>query len=553
MDLAIHNRARVDGKPEFTKPAVPNGAELLVECLYRHGVRHVFGMPGSHSTYIYDAIHRHGGIQTILCRHEQAGSFMADGYARSTGRPGVVCTTAGPGATNALTGIAEAYSDSVPVLLIAGQVNHDRIHQECGRYHEIDLEGIFRPCVRFAATTMRNEQIPSMVDRAFEAMVAGRPGPAALMLPQDLMAMPALDAPRASPVELRRFISSNDPCDDSYYDLIRQAIERIGTSQRPVIVAGGGCVSSGAAGQVEELAQRLGCPVVTTLNGKGILDERSAFSFGHGRTRRARMVLLRADLVIAIGCRFTEVFTASGTIPLPKRLIQIDIDPSQIGTNYPVELGIVGDARTVVQAIVSGLTYRDTSWREIWQRARNAEQLKPEWLIDTLRAELPETSVIFTDASEMGLRMQTDFAAYAPRTFFYPSNYATLGWGFPAAVGAATGQSDRWTVCMSGDGGFLMTAQELATATRYNLRMIIVVHNDSAYGAIKALQRSKHESRYVDIDLNNPDLVKFGQSFGVPSCRARSSEEFASAVQKALGNDGPSLIEVPDEWRSVRL
>lgn len=265
------------------------------------------------------------------------------------------------------------------------------------------------------------------------------------------------------------------------------------------------------------------------------------------------MVLLRADLLIAIGCRFTEVFTASGTIPLPKRIIQIDIDPSQIGTNYPVELGIVGDARTVVQAIVSGLTYRDTSWRETWQRARNAAQLKPEWLIDTLRVELPETSIIFTDASEIGLRMQTDLAAYAPRTFFYPSNYATLGWGFPAAIGAATGQSDRWTVCMSGDGGFLMTAQELATATRYNLRMIIVVHNDSTYGAIKALQRARHESRYIDIDLNNPDLVQFGESFGVRSCRTRNSEEFASAVHKALGNDGPSLIEVPDEWRSVRL
>ena len=247
MDLVIHNRPEVDGKPEAAKPAVPNGAELLVECLYRHGVRHVFGMPGSHSTYIYDAIDRHGGIQTILCRNEQSGSFMADGYARSTGRPGVICTTAGPGATNALTGIAEAYADSIPVLLIAGQVNHDRMHEECGRYHEIDLEGIFRPCVRFAATVMRNEQIPAMVDRAFEAMVAARPGPAALMLPQDLMAMRACDPPRASPVELRRFISSNDPRDDSHHDLIRQAIECIRTSQRPVVVAGGGCVSSGAA------------------------------------------------------------------------------------------------------------------------------------------------------------------------------------------------------------------------------------------------------------------------------------------------------------------
>jgi acetolactate synthase I/II/III large subunit len=549
MDLALHHRARIDSDSDLTGTVVRNGAQLLVECLYRHGVRHVFGMPGSHSTYIYDAIQRHGGIQTILCRNEQAGAFMADGYARATGRPGVVCTTAGPGATNALTGIAEAYSDSVPVLLIAGQVNHDRIHEECGRYHEIDLEGIFRPCVRFAGTVMRNGQIPPMVDRAFEAMIAGRPGPAALMLPQDLMALPAPDSPRVFPSELRRVAS----CNGQFEKSISQAIEQIRMSQRPVILAGGGCVSSGAAEQVEELARRLGCPVVTTLNGKGILDERSELAFGHARTRRARAIMSRADLLIAIGCRFTEVLTASGTIPIPKRIIQIDIDPKQIGTNYSVEVGIVGDARTILQAVVSGLPHREISWKEIWKRARSAEQLKPEWLIDTLRAELPETSVIFADACEIGLRMQTDFPAYAPRTFFYPSNFATLGWGLPAAVGAAAGQPDRWTVCVSGDGGFLMTAQELATAARYNLRIIVVIHNGSAYGAIKALQRTKHESRYLDVDLNNPDLVKFGESFGVPSCQARNSEEFASALQRALQNDGTSLIEAPEQWRSVRL
>jgi thiamine pyrophosphate-dependent acetolactate synthase large subunit-like protein len=549
MDIALHHRTAITLDPQLTKPTVFNGAQLLIECLYCHGVRHIFGMPGSHSTYIYDAIKQHGGIQTILCRNEQAGAFMADGYARTTGRPGVVCTTAGPGATNALTGIAEAYADSIPILLIAGQVNSDRIHQECGRYHEVDLEGIFRPCVRFAGTVMHNEQIPSMVQFAFEAMVAARPGPAALMLPQDLMAMPAPDAPVNSPVELRRVI----PSKGAFEDLVRQAVERIGTSQRPLVIAGGGCISSGAGEQVEGLALRLGCPVVTTLNGKGILDERSPLSFGHGRTRRARMVLSRADLVIAVGCRFTEVFTASGTIPMPTRLIQIDIDPKQIGMNYPVELGIVGDARTILQALVADLPHRDNSWEEIRRRARNAEQLNPEWLIETLRSEVPEDSIIFSDASEIGLRMQTDFPAYAPRTYFYPSNYATLGWGLPAAIGAASAQSVRWTICVSGDGGFLMTAQELATAVRYKLKLVSIVHNDLTYGAIKGLQRARHQSRFVDIELNNPDFIRFGESFGVPCFRAPNSEQLVSSLRKALRQDGPSLIEVPDKWRSMRL
>ena len=525
--------------------SAPNGADLLVECLYHHGVRHIFGMPGSHATYIYDAIHRHGGIQTILCRNEQAGSFMADGYARATGRPGVICTTAGPGATNTLSGIAEAFSDSVPVLLIAGQVNHDRIYEECGRYHEIDLEGIFRPCARYAATIMQNEQIPGIVDRAFEAMISGRPGPAAVAFPQDLMAMPGETTASTSCAELRRTTPSTES--------ILQVIELLQHCERPVILAGGGGVSSGAAEQVEELGRRLDCPIITTVNGKGILDERLPSSFGHGRTRRARIVLSRADLMIAVGCRFTEVFTASGTMTVPKKLIQIDIDPKQVGTNYPVEVGIVGDARTVLQAILSVLPNRQSVWRETWQRARHMEQLKPEWVIETLRAELPDSSMVFSDACEMGLRMQLDFPAFAPRTFFYPSNFAALGWGFPAAIGGAVGQPDRWTVCVCGDGGFLMTAQELATATRYKLKLITVVHNDSTYGAIKSIQRTKHESRYVDTDLNNPDFVKFGESFGVPSRRAHDANEFAEALELALHREGPSLIEIPSPWRSLRI
>jgi acetolactate synthase-1/2/3 large subunit len=545
MDFPLHHFSVKDGVASIAESGRPNGAGLLVECLYRHGVRHVFGMPGSHSTYIYDAIERHGGIQTILCRNEHAGAFMADGYARTTGRPGVICTTAGPGATNALSGIAEAFSDSIPVLLIAGQVNHDRIHQECGRYHEMDLEGIFRPCVRFARTLTSNEQIPEMVSSAFDAMISARPGPGAILFPQDLMAMPAEAAPRASLVTLRRTAPESA--------VIGHAIESILTSRRPIILAGGGAVASGAASQVEELARRLCCPVVTTMNGKGILDERSTVSFGHGRTRRARMAMSRADLMIAVGCRFTEVFTASGTIPIPERIIQIDIDPDQIGTNYPVEVGITGDARTVLDAILSGLPNQETEWKKAWQRVRHAEQLKPEWLIDTLRAEIPKVSIIFTDACEMGLRMQTDFPAYAPRTVFTPSNYLSLGWGYPAAIGGAVGQPERWIVCVSGDGGFLMTAQELATAARYKLRVIAVVHNDSAYGAIKAIQKNKHDSRYVDTDLNNPDFIKFGESFGVPSCRARNAEEFAAAIRQAVRTDGPSLIEIPDERRSLRV
>jgi acetolactate synthase-1/2/3 large subunit len=521
------------------------GADLLVECLVRHDVRHIFGMPGSHSTSIYDAIHRRGEIETLLCRNEQAGAFMADGYARVTGKPGVICTTAGPGATNALTGIAEAYSDSVPVLLVAGQVDHDRIHEECGRYHELDLEGVFRPCTRFAGTVMNNRQIPGMVDRAFAAMIAGRPGPAALFLPQDLMAMPA-DAPAiASPIELGRV-----PPTPAAICAAKALLSR---SRRPIILAGGGAVWSNAGEQLEQLALWLGCPVITTLNAKGIIDERSPISLGHARSASAKAALAHADLMLAVGCRFTDVSTWFGTLAVPKTLIQIDIDPSQIGVNYPVTLGIVGDARETLRALVDeSPTSSAGGWQGIREQARAATASHPEWFIETLRAELPENGVVVTDASEMALRMQTDFPVYAPRTFFYPSTFIALGWGFPAALGAAVALPNTPIVSVSGDGGFLMTAQELVTAERYRLKVIAIVHNDAAYGAIKNIQRIKHEARFHDTDLNNPDFVKFGESFGVPSTRARDAGEFTLALREAVNRDGPSLIEVPDQWRSLR-
>lgn len=520
-------------------------ATLLVECLYRHGVQRIFGMPGSHVTHIYDAIYRHPGMASTLCRNEQAGAYMADGYARVTGRTGVICTTAGPGATNALTGIGGAYSDSVPVLLMAGQVSHDRIDEECGRFHEMDLESIFRPCTRFAATVMANEEIPATVDRAFSAMLAGRPGPAAIFLPQDLMAAATETSASASPAQLRRVAPSDD--------VIRRAIEFLSQAARPVILAGGGVISSGAESQVEELARKLDCPIVTTLNGKGTVDERSPYSLGHGRTRRARMVLARSDLMLAVGCRFTEVLTSSGTMPIPKTLIQIDIQPGQIGKNYPVAVGIEGDARVALAAILAGISPRQADWRETWQRVRGAAQLKPEWMINTLRDQIPESAIVFADACELGLRMQTDFPVYAPRTFFYPSNFATLGWGLAASIGGAIGQPDRWTICVCGDGGFMMAAQELSTAARYGLKLIVVIHNDSTLSATKTIQRKSHESHFIDTDLNNPDFAKFADAFAVAFHRVDSPQTFAEALQKAQQVDGPSLIEIPDTWRSLRL
>jgi acetolactate synthase I/II/III large subunit len=521
------------------------GADQLVCELHRHGVRVVFGMPGSHTTAIYDAIERHGGFRTILIRNEQAGAFAADGFARVTGQPGVICTTAGPGATNALTGIAEAYGDSIPVLLVTGQVNHDRLHQECGNYHEIDLESIFRPCTKYAATVMDNRQIPAVVMQAFGAMTTGRPRPAAVIVPQDLMTMPA-------PVQSENAIDlGGGQALNSIGNEIERGVKLLAAARRPIVLAGGGAL--GAAAEVRALAERLHCPVITTLNGKGLLDERDPLSLGHARSVRARFVQPHTDVMVAVGCRFTEVMTGFRKMEVPAKLIQIDVDPTQIGVNYPTAVEIVADAQVALQAILDRLPANVRSdWGDTWAQAQRATRLRSEWFIDTLRAELPENAVVFTDASEMAYRMHTDFPAYRPRSFFYPSNYIALGWGFPAAVGAAVALPGRVVVSVSGDGGFVMTCQELATAARYGLHVIAIVHNDSAYGAIKNLQRLKHGGRYRDTDLNNPNFIQLAAAFGVPGVRVHGAEAFAAALREAIGRGGPSVIEVPDEWRSLR-
>ena len=542
----------IDGMSAITPPVpegpdMKNGADLLVQGLTGHGVRHLFGMPGSHSTTIYDAIAREGSIGTFLVRNEQAGAFAADGYARVTGRPGVVCTTAGPGATNALSGVAECWADSVPMLLLAGQVNAATLDREVGNYHEIDLEGIFKPVTKWCGTVRRLEEIPTFLDRAFQAMTCGRPRPTALFLPQDLMRAacpPGIDPP-AAPVPAAAAIPADAIAQRHRHPYECGSTHHPGRRRRTLVGL-----------QRRDRRPRLsaGAPVITTLNAKGLLDERHSLSLGHARSSRAHHVLPHADAMLAVGCRFTEVLTDWRRMQVPRNLIQIDLDADQIGANYPVVVGIVGDAKAALEAMLAALPARGRSggWGKLWEEARDLRPAKPEWLIDALRDALPGEVPVFTDACEIGYRMHADWPAYGPRRFFYPSNYIALGWAFPAAVGAAAAAGDRPVVSVSGDGGFLMTAQELATAVRYRLGTIALVHNDATYGAIKNIQQRVHEGRYVDVELNNPDFLQLAAAYGVPGHRARGPVELQAAVRAALDRGGPSLIEVPDQWRFLR-
>jgi len=258
--------------------------------------------------------------------------------------------------------------------------------------------------------------------------------------------------------------------------------------------------------------------------------------------------------MLAIGCRFTEVLTDWRRMPVPKVVVQIDLDPDQVGMNYPATLGIVADARIALAGLARHLESRPsrTEWKGLVEEARGAKHPRPEWIIDVLREELPGDVPVFTDACEIGYRMHSDWISYGPRRFFYPSNYITLGWAFPAALGGAVGLEGRPVVSVRGDGGFLMTAQELATAARYRLPVIALIHNDSTYGAIKNIQQRVHGARYLDVDLNNPDFPQLAASFGIQGSKVSSPDEFRIAIRDALAHDGPSLIEIPDQWRFLR-
>ncbi|MFO0953176.1 MAG: thiamine pyrophosphate-binding protein [Isosphaeraceae bacterium] len=520
-------------------------ADRLAGAAAASGVRHVFGMPGSHTTTLYDAFVGQSRLRTVLFRNEQAAAFAADGYARVTGTPGVVCTTAGPGATNALTGVAEAWADTVPVLLLAGQVNADRLHEECGAYHEIDLDGIFAPVTKFRTTVVDPSAIEGAFSHAWAAMTQGRPRPAALILPQDVMAM-HWPGSRAEAVEASHPVA---PPPD-----MTAAADVLNRAERPVVLAGGGALWAGAANVLREVARVLDAPVVTSLNGKGIVDERAPESLGHARSVQAREVLPHADAMLAVGCRFTEVMTRWRRMPVPEALVQIDVDPSQLGMNYPAKVGVAADARVALEQLLPLLKGGDRrGWRDQWGKARELRPGRPEWLIETLREVLPDNGVVFTDACELGYRFQTDWVSTGPRRLFYPSNYITLGWGFPAALGAAVALGPGVpVVSVSGDGGFVVTCQELSTAARYGLHVLAVVHNDSTYGAIKNIQEQDQGGRFRDVDLNNPDFVRLAESFGVTACRARDAGAFADAVRAALERGGPTLIEVPDDWRKIR-
>ena len=390
-----------------------------------------------------------------------------------------------------------------------------------------------------------------LIGEAFAALTRGRPRPAALFLPQDLMRRPAdWHDPRPAAVADSRLMPAA---------AIAEAAALLARAERPIILAGGGALWGNAAAELADLAARLGAPVVTSVNAKGLIDERDPRSLGHARSARARAALPHADAMLAVGCRFTEILTEGWRMPVPANLVQIDVDPEQIGMNYPV--GPRHRGRCPVRAGGTARRARGTASTAMQRRlghARGQARARPAdatGMVDrhaTGRAPRGDSALLrrLRDGLPAPDRLDRLTARDASSI---PSNYITLGWGFPAALGAAFALGDRPVVSVSGDGGFLMTAQELATAVRYRRRVIALVHNDSTYGAIKNIQRRVHDGRYLDVDLNNPDFPRWPPLMGCPGSVPATPWNCDRPSARALDRDGPSLIEVPDRWRMLRV
>jgi acetolactate synthase-1/2/3 large subunit len=522
------------------------GGQAVAEALRAEGVHVVFGIPGMHTLHLYEALRTCPSIRHITTRHEQGAAFMADGYARVTGEPGVCLAITGPGATNTLTALGNAYSDSSPVLCITSEIATDFIGRGNEVFHELrDQLGLFSGVTACNERVVTVAEIPGAVRRAIHSLRTGRPRPAHLEIPTDVLAATG-EAEIVPPAPSER--PSADPTQ------VDAAASLLARARVPLIYAGGGVAAAGANAALISLAERLGAPVVTSYTGKGAIPEDHPLSLGCGPWRCGLIAdyMARADLLLAVGTRLAQVETQDWTLALPKTLVHVDIDAAVIGRHYPAAVGVVGDARRALEQILDTLAGMElqaatSPAAEIvqWQAATRARlRGEPAFaFMAALRAALARDAIVTNDAALVNGWTAQHLPSYAPRSFVFPSGFAALGFALPAALGAKIAFPNRQVVAVCGDGGFLFTGQELATAVQYGLDVVVLLFNDSGYGSIARMQRAHFGATFA-ADLVNPDFVELAEAFGAWAVRAHTPEDVGSAVAKALRAHQPALIEV---------
>jgi acetolactate synthase-1/2/3 large subunit len=534
-----------------------NGGKALMKALEKEGVKQVFGLPGGANLPMYDELFK-SNIRHILVRHEQSAAHMADGFGRVSRKPGVCFATSGPGATNLLTGIATAQADSAPMIAVTGQVPVKMIGKDA--FQESDIIGMANPCVKYSFQPRDASEIPETVRKGFYIASTGRPGPVLIDIPKDVQQNEAL---MTFPEEFK--IRGYHPWMDPDIVQIEKAIDMLLGAEKPIILAGGGVIISSAFAELQSIAELLMIPVVTTFKGKGSFPENHPLSLGpigmHGHAE-ANKLMTEADCVLAIGTRFSD--RSVGTFEdFEKRLkiIHMDVDPAEIGKNQTTSIAVVGDVQATLRIMVKLLIQKSIKKTEgtIW--LKHVKEVKEYWrenlklpsgemtaakILRKLREVLPKESITTTEVGQHQMWASLFFDVIHPGTFFSSTGLGTMGWGFPAAIGAKVARPDVAVVDIAGDGSFNMTENSLATSVLENIPVIVFLINNFSLGMVAQWQRTFYDRRMIGIDLKNcPDYVKLAESYGAQGIRAQSLDELEKAIKVGLKSDVSTVIDIP--------
>ena len=540
-----------------------NAGEAVIEMLRREGVSHIFGIVGSSFLDILDPLYDDDSMQFVGVRHEQGAALMADGFSRISGAPSVCLATNGPGVLNLTYGIGSAYVAHSPVVVIAPSASRD--HQWRDSTQEFDQVALFKPITKASFPINKIERLPDALRQAFRVATSGKMGPVLVDIPRDLLPGAEIDLDLLPPQTYR----SGQTRSRGDRDLIERAVRAMLSAERPVIVAGGGIQWSNAGEEVARLADLLGAAVVTSYGRADAIPSDHPLFLGHlGRLGADEGIeaVRNADVILAAGTRLGQstTFYDNRYIPADARIVQIEIDPQELGRNYPVEVGIEGDARAVLQEIIDQVREREprpnprwVSDIHDWAARRNgrleaeardsSNPIKPQRVYGELRKVMPRDAIVALDAGLAPNFGQDRLNFYQPRSLMTSLDLGGLGFSFPASLGAKFAAPDRPVVNFNGDGGFLFNAQEFATAVRYNLRVVTVIMNNSCWGSEKAYQRYAFDERYVGADTNNPRYDRYAELFGGHGFYVDRPEDIGDVFLAALNADGPSIIEIPTD------
>lgn len=523
-------------------------AELIVKCLENEGVKHVFGLPGEEIMDVLDAL-SDSSIQFVMTRHEQGAAFMADVYGRLTGKAGVCLSTLGPGATNLITGVADANMDRAPLVALAGQASTDQMHKESHQY--LDLIALFRPVTKWNTSLRMASIIPEAMRKAFKLAQAEKPGATMIEIPENIAKLTTDEAP------LRVQSPHAGPASDEQID---RAAHIISQATSPVILAGNGVTRGHASEALVRFADRLNIPVATTFMGKGVIPDNHRLSLGTIGLQAHDLVNCgfdRADVVIAVGYDFVEYSPNSWNPGRDKKIVHMDMSPAEVDASYIVDVGVMGDIAASLDELAHRVPPRQSSgsWklqqllRDELEQFRDDQSfpLKPQKIVSDLRGVMDEDDIVISDVGAHKLWLARLYPCYRPSTCVISNGFASMGFAVPCAVAAKLLYPERRVVAATGDGGFLMNSQELETAIRVGTHFVVLILSDQTFGMIKWKQINEF-GRPAFVEFGNPDFVRYAESFGATGYRVQAADELASVLAAALAANTVTVIDCPVDF-----